>query len=99
MKSFKRYTTALKHANGGPVIRVHKGREAVYIVGIDSLTSIDLIAGESDSNYTGRIRGTITACHLERLNNANHATPARAYEHKDIEGAIFPQFLKNRILD
>ena len=97
MKSFKRYGTAVKHANGGPIIRVHMGRDAIYIVGIEQLTSIDLISGDRDSSCSGHIRGTVTAAHLERLNNANHATTAPAYEHKSIHNAVFPQFLKNRL--
>lgn len=71
MKTYRRYSSAAAAANGKPIIQVGK----TYLVGepgdeIDGLTSITLI---SNQNHVG----TVTARHLDRLGNANWATPGR----------------------
>ncbi len=69
MKAFKRLSTAQRHSDGRPVIRVGN----LYIAGqIHSLTEIALLS--ADGYYAGHI----TAGHLDRLGNANHAETKQA---------------------
>lgn len=69
MKAYKRYSAARKAANGEPIVAIGD----LYVVGITKadgyLTEIKLIDGG------GRICGNVTARHLDRLGNANHAKP------------------------
>lgn len=66
MKSFKRLSTAQKHSGGNPIVRVGN----LYMVGdIQPLTEIALLS--PDGYYAGHV----TAHHLDRLGNANHAEP------------------------
>jgi len=68
MKIYKRYATALKAAAGRPIVRVG----SAYVVGdVTVATSIELIAP------SGGIAATVTCRHLNRLGNANWATPGR----------------------
>ena len=68
MKTFKKFSSAKKAAKGGQVLRVG----ALYITGIDSITSIDLI--EAD----GQVSGTISARYLS-CGNYNGIAPRRKY--------------------
>jgi hypothetical protein len=72
MKAFKNINAARKAANGMPLIRVGK----LYIVTGQDLvgTSLTEIAVVSP---TGKLTGYVTARHLDRLGNANWATPER----------------------
>jgi hypothetical protein len=76
MKTFKRYSAAKKAANGEPILRVGRG---LYIVGITKdegyLTEIALISGD------GSITASVTARHLDRLGNANHAVAGTTCNH------------------
>lgn len=64
MKTFKRYSAALKHADGKPVLRLAHN---LYIVGLDDHQSIELLDAK------GHIVGQVTLRHLQRLGNANWA--------------------------
>jgi hypothetical protein len=72
MKVFKRFSAAIKAANGKPFIQVGgpKGKR-LYIVGPDDLHEVSLMA----TNKRGNIEyaGHVTLGHLNRLGNANHA--------------------------
>lgn len=74
MKTFKRYSAAQKEANGQPIIRIGD----VFVVGVKIETGhcveISIIDGVS-----GQITGSVTARHLDRLGNANHAEPKRCF--------------------
>jgi hypothetical protein len=64
VKTFKRYSSALKYANGKPVLSL-AGK--LYVVGLDDHTSIEL------TDAQGHIVGQVTLRHLQRLGNANWA--------------------------
>jgi hypothetical protein len=74
MKAFKTFHTALKHANGGPVLRVGDLYLAEPVTDLIcfGLLSIDLIGPK------GHVTATITTRSLERLGNGNYAEPKRA---------------------
>ena len=70
-KVFKKYNTAKEAAGGLPVIRIGD----LYIAPTETdligfgLTSVDII------EPSNRIGSTVTMRHLDRLGNANWATP------------------------
>jgi hypothetical protein len=76
MKTFKRYESALKAAEGKPIIRIMGGKDQELFLVIESdltgikLTEVSIISGN------GYITGNVIMGHLDRLGNANHATPA-----------------------
>lgn len=71
MKTFKRFSAALKASNGNPIIRVGD----LYIVGdINELTSIDLMETNPEKG-SASYSAHVTCGHLDRLGNANCATP------------------------
>jgi len=67
LKVFKKYSTARANIDyqGDIIVRVGN----LFIVGADTLTSLEII--EPD----GRVWGHVTTRHLQRLGNANWATP------------------------
>ena len=73
LKVFKRYSAARKAAASEPIIKVGD----LFIVGVTEangyLTEISLISG------SGTITGSVTARHLDRLGNANHAIAQQKY--------------------
>lgn len=73
MKTYKRYSAAKKAANGEPIIRVGN----LFLVGVTVAdaygVSIDLLNGK------GQITGSITARHLDRIGNGNHAEAKMPY--------------------
>ena len=73
MKVYKRYAEALKAAKGQPILRVQTGRGSLHIVGIAALTEISII----NTADGGCLSGYISAHHLDRLGNGNHATAVR----------------------
>lgn len=77
LKVYRRFSTARKVAKGEPILRI--GHQ-LYVVGITKadgfLTEIDLINGD------GSVTGSVTARHLDRLGNANHAVAKRPYYKK-----------------
>lgn len=75
MKVFKTLRAASAYAAGKPIIRVGN----LYLAGaIDELTEIALIAPIRALDFhSGGIAATVTAGHLNRLGNANHATAGR----------------------
>jgi len=75
MQAYRTYKTAKKHAAGKPVLKVGD----LYIVGIERLTSIDLI--REDGTHTA----TITASKLDKLGNGNWAEPKRPIEWNSFE--------------
>ena len=75
MKAYKRYSSAIKAADGNIILQVGD----LYIVGADQHTPIDLIAGDNAATANKRtITGTIILKHLDRLGNANWATARKA---------------------
>lgn len=76
MQTFKRFSTAKKAAKGQPILVVGD----IFIVGVTKeegfLTEISILNGE------GSVTGTVTARHLDRLGNANHAIATKAYHTK-----------------
>lgn len=66
MKTYKKYSTAKKYADGKPIIRI--GHD-LYIIGFNAMTEIALI----DSN--GIIGNYITVKKFSELGNGNYATP------------------------
>lgn len=80
MKAFKRYSTALKHANGNPTVRVGE----LYIVGgFTRLTEVSVLDGD------GKYGGYIILGHLDRLGNGNHAKTVTP-----IKNNVFEQFVQ-----
>jgi hypothetical protein len=73
MNVYKRYGTALNKARkmgeNVPIVRVGRGKNALYIVGGDDMTSIEVIRPAQN----GLITGQVIVYHLERLKNANWA--------------------------
>ena len=73
MKAFKRFSAAKAAALGNPILRIGD----LFLVGISTVdkygVSIDLIDAK------GTITGSITARHLDRIGNGNHATAVRPY--------------------
>ena len=71
MKAYKKLSTAEKHANGKPIIKVG---DLFIVGGIDRLTELAILS--PDCFYGGYI----TAGHLNRLGNGNHAEAKRTIE-------------------
>lgn len=80
MQVFKRASTAYAAAGDQPLLRIGCGKDAVYIVGIERLTSVELISAPymvgSMTSPSRRISGQIGLGHLDRLGNANGAYAA-----------------------
>lgn len=75
IRTFRKYGSAKKAANGNPVLVIRGGGTELYVVipgdRMDvKLTEIGLISG--NGNYAG----TVTVNHLNRLGNANYAVPS-----------------------
>lgn len=70
MKVFRRYSAALKAADGSPVLSIRNKGETLHIVGFGD----DLSAALTEvSLHRSGIAGNVTLMHLNRLGNANHA--------------------------
>lgn len=80
MKAFKRLSAAKKAAGGMPIVRIGFGRNAVHLVAphrdllMLKLTEVSLIAPN------GIVAGHVILGHLDRLGNANHATPGSGWK-------------------
>ncbi len=77
LTAYRKFSTAVKKANGQPIIRVGGG-SPLYIVAekeLGSLTEIAVLAPYSEKMHSSAIVGHVTVAHLNRLGNANWATP------------------------
>lgn len=81
MKVFKRASAAYAAAGNDPVLTIENGSETLYVVGIERLTTINLIGrpeARGYSRHASRLKEAhVTVGHLSRLGNANHAGSAR----------------------
>lgn len=78
IKVFKRYGIAKEQANGQPILRVGCGKNTLYIVGLDSIDELCVLANDGN----GAITGHITMKHLDRLGNGNWATAKDGLNYK-----------------
>jgi len=85
LKSHKRHSAATKHAGGLPILQISTRSGTLYVTGfgddVDTqLTRLTVLTGDGRKHA-----GTITLGHLNRLGNANHATPAQGWtmDHAD----------------
>ena len=76
----KRYSAAVKLAQGAPIVRLGMGKDALYIVGMHALDEVSVIDSE------GTIAGNVTLRHLQRLGNANWAEARRKYPYDQNQG-------------
>jgi hypothetical protein len=74
MKIFRRYSAAVKAADGLPVIEISGGKDRLFIVVEGDLTAVKLTEVGLLTNK-GAQAGRITMGHLDRLGNGNYATP------------------------
>jgi hypothetical protein len=76
MKTYRRYSDAKKAANGAPILEIIEDNAKLFVVFSEGAnpktTMISLI--REDGMYTG----CVTARHLDRLGNANHAQAAHS---------------------
>lgn len=82
LQTFKRYSAAIKAAGPDqPILRVRGSNNAtLYIVGLNSMDSIDLVTQEQRHGFaqrsSRRTGSTMLLGHFDRLGNANHAAAA-----------------------
>jgi hypothetical protein len=72
LKAYKTYAAALKaNQDGERIVRLGLCRKHVlYVVGMSEIDEISIISS------SGNVTGNVTVHHLERLRNANLASPS-----------------------
>lgn len=81
MKTYRRASAAYKAAGDNlPILIVTVGGKALYIVGVESMDHVQLVAPARCYGFAKTpsrcISGQVLLGHLDRLGNANHAAAA-----------------------